>query len=402
MTPNGVLKYFKKMALIILLTGFLSPAGSRAATLTMLVYGPTSGGYAETTPGYTVTVWTAAQWAAATTTAQFAAFNVIVFGDAPSPYCFTDPTVWDAAIANESVWSPAITGNVLIIGSDPDFHTFNNGVPTSVIQNFVNFAGTGTGTGLYAALSCVYEGSAANTPVSLLAGLGTFTVEGAGGFSDAAHKVAVHPALNGVTDALLSNWHYSVHEGFDSWPANYLPLAIATDATNKNFIAPDGTSGMVYILAAGSQVKPIPTNTPVLTPTPSPTNTPTSTPTSTYTPCGYPGNTCTPTLTPTFTSVPDPVDIFKIDKNVLDLGRNKAVSIFVQYNRFPGEYSLRIYNTAGEHIRDLDKRSMSSPVSQAYEWDGTNKNGDACASGVYILYLVEPYSRKVKRMILIR
>jgi hypothetical protein len=29
-------------------------------------------------------------------------------------------------------------------------------------------------------------------------------------------------------------------------------------------------------------------------------------------------------------------------------------------------------------------------------------NGDLCASGVYILYLIEPYDRKMKKIVLIR
>ena len=454
-------------------TALLVPALSLAATPTMLVYGPTSGGYAESTPGYIVTVWNTAQWAAATT-AQFAAFNVIVFGDAPAPYCITDPTVWNTAIATESVWAPAVTGNTLIIGSDPDYHIFNSGVPVGVVQNFVNFAGSGTGTGLYLALSCVYESSPPNTPVPLLAGLGAFTVEGAGGCSNAAHKVANHPALNGVTDTMLSNWTCSVHEGFDSWPSNFIPLAIATDASNLNFTAGDGSSGLVYILASGSQLQPLPTNTPTLSPTLSPTltptisntftktftpsftstytNTPTYTPTFTYTPTitptptftlppgtntytPVPTNSFTPTYTPTFTytptpsytftvtstptitstptvtstptatstATPPPIDVFTADKNIFNPSTDKVVTFTIKYNQFPGPYHFSIYNTAGEHILSFPTNPHpTGPINDLFTWDGKNKNGDECASGVYILYLVEPYSRKVKRLILVK
>ena len=69
---------------------------------------------------------------------------------------------------------------------------------------------------------------------------------------------------------------------------------------------------------------------------------------------------------------------------------------------FPGAYSLRIYNSAGEHIKTLDEGSLNAPLHQTYTWDGTNKMGDPCASGLYFFYLVEPNALKTKRIILLR
>ena len=436
----------------------------------MLVYGPNSGCYADSTPGYNVTVWNAAQWASATA-AQFAAFNVIVFGDCSGGSgCFTDPTLWNTAIANESVWTPAVTGNVVIVGSDPDFHIAFSGVNVGVVQNFVNFAAGGSGTGAYIALSCIYQSTAPGTAVPLLGGFGTFTVEGANtgvGGANQADIIAASPALTGITNAMLSNWNYSVHEGFDSWPASFVPLAMATDASDLNYTAPDGTNGLVYVMARGVTYIPTPTftslpcsgntctptGTPTITPTYTPSSTPTATltfsptftpsfsptltatftptqtftktatftptntatqtptktatftptntttPTPTNTPCGYPGNTCTwtPTFTPTAT--PYTADIFDVTKNVLRSG--ESVSIFVNYTAYPGEYDLLIYNSAGEHIKTLDSQPLTGPVSQWYSWDGKNKYNDECASGVYLIHVIEPYSAKTKRILLI-
>ncbi len=139
---------------------------------------------------------------------------------------------------------------------------------------------------------------------------------------------------------------------------------------------------------------------PTATPTSSPTPTPTVTPTATDTPCGYPGNTCTPTLTPTVTPTPVYEDVFYVSKNVFN--PSNPVSILVDTTTYPGQYDLRIYNTAGENIRTLDSRTLSEPVSQWYSWDGRNKYGDPCASGVYIIYLAEPLSQKMRRVILVR
>ena len=145
-----------------------------------------------------------------------------------------------------------------------------------------------------------------------------------------------------------------------------------------------------------------PTFTATLSPTFTPSFTPTSTatPTPTDTPCGFPSNTCTwtPTFTPTAT--PYTADIFDVTKNVLRSG--ESVSVFVNYTTYPGQYDLRVYNSAGEHIKTLDSQQLTAPVSQWYSWDGKNKYGDSCASGVYILDLVEPYSQKQKRILLLR
>ncbi|MCI0637250.1 MAG: hypothetical protein L0206_25540 [Actinobacteria bacterium] len=74
------------------------------------------------------------------------------------------------------------------------------------------------------------------------------------GCFDDAHIVATHPALAGLTDATLSNWSCSVHEGISSWPINFEVLVIAENAIGGNYNAPDGTIGFPYILARGVEV----------------------------------------------------------------------------------------------------------------------------------------------------
>lgn len=147
-----------------------------------------------------------------------------------------------------------------------------------------------------------------------------------------------------------------------------------------------------------------PTNTPTITPTPTVSFTPTFTPTatSTPTPCGWPGNTCTPTATATLTPTLNKTDIFYVDKNIFNPTTDGPVSMYVANAQYPGEYALKIYNSAGEHIITLDSQAILAPIAKSYSWDGTNKNGDACASGVYVICLVEPYGRKMKRLLLVR
>jgi alpha-tubulin suppressor-like RCC1 family protein len=223
------------------------------ATLTetaerVLVYGPTAGGLADTTPGIDLTVWDEVTWASKTT-ADFAAFDAIVFGD--QPICFEDPGRWSTAVANHQVWSSAVTGNMIINGTDPDFHG-----KSQLVHQSVQFAGSdpAAGPGLYVSLSCGYQ-TATGFPTPLLAGFGDFVVRGLTNCPNDAHKVAEHPTLTGIDDAYLSNWRCSTHEVFDSWPSDFQPLAIIQDGapngTGNVYTAADGQSGYVYMLASG-------------------------------------------------------------------------------------------------------------------------------------------------------
>jgi flagellar hook assembly protein FlgD len=111
--------------------------------------------------------------------------------------------------------------------------------------------------------------------------------------------------------------------------------------------------------------------------------------------------TFTFTVSPTRTATPNVGDVFYVSRNSFDPAQG-PVSIHVEYNRPPGALELWIYNSAGEHIRTLESTRISAPFIGDYTWDGRNKYGDTCASGMYILYLVEPLDRKIKRVLLIR
>src|SRR5262245_56682732 len=92
--------------------------------------------------GLTVEIATEAAWAAKTT-ADFAGYRVIILGD---PTCSgLGPA--NAAQATTSIWSPAITGNVIVNGTDPVFHASQGGAV--VTRKGVDFAAAQVGkTGL--------------------------------------------------------------------------------------------------------------------------------------------------------------------------------------------------------------------------------------------------------------
>jgi len=184
-------------------------------------------------------------------TRPYSAYKVIILGD---PTCNGGPGAGGpiaAAEANASAWAAAVTGNVVVIGTDPSLHHSVGVLSTAQLwKSAIQFAGSGSGTGAVIDLSCYYLSAPAGTAVNVLSGFGTFKTQGASGNS--VSIVATHPALSGLTDADLSSWGDSVHEGFTAWPSSFLPLALATDAgLPHNFTALDGTRGFPYILARG-------------------------------------------------------------------------------------------------------------------------------------------------------
>lgn len=102
------------------------------------------------------------------------------------------------ALDTINIWSPAITGNVIVIGTDPVYHSYSfstSDKATTFISNAMKFvvdqSGNAPGvitTGLYACTSCYYNEAPPNTYVPWLAGLGTFTTRQADSCYNIVHK----------------------------------------------------------------------------------------------------------------------------------------------------------------------------------------------------------------------
>lgn len=202
--------------------------------------------------GFTVEVATPAEWAAKSTE-DFAGYKAIVLGD---PTCSAGLGSIQAAIDNRDVWGPAITGNVLVLGTDPVFHQGLAGA-VKLIKQGIEFAASEPGrTGAYICLSCYYYAVSESEPahVTVLEPFGDFSVIGQGsGCPGDSHIVATHPALEGLTDGDLSYWGCTFHEGFVTWPITFEVLVIARDVPS-DYVAPDGSSGAPYIIGRGVQV----------------------------------------------------------------------------------------------------------------------------------------------------
>jgi hypothetical protein len=233
-------------------------AGTAAAGPVLILNSTVTGGLASDealaaiAAGKTVELASDAQWAAKTA-AEFGAYDALIMGD---PTCGSVGSI-AAAEANRTTWSPTIDGNIVLIGTDERFHSGQGGL--QLTNSAVKFAGDAAGkTGLMVSLSCYYHSASGMTHnIPVLDQFGTFTAVGVDCYND-AHIVATHPALAGLTDASLSNWSCSVHEGFAAFPASFLTLAIAENISGPfTRTYPDGTFGVPYILARGEGLVPI-------------------------------------------------------------------------------------------------------------------------------------------------
>jgi hypothetical protein len=203
--------------------------------------------------GFDVVINDAATWGSMTL-ADFASYRAIILGD-PSCQLTTGPLA--AAEANRTTWSPAITGNMIIIGVDPAVHP-DNSTPskgTELTRKGIAFAAADpTKPGAYITLSCYYATQGTAIPLLLLDQFDTgFVVKQAPSNFNNAHIVATHPAFAGLTDAELSNWNDSVHEVIEQWPVTFQVFAIALNSGTV-FTATDGTTGTPYILTRGATV----------------------------------------------------------------------------------------------------------------------------------------------------
>jgi hypothetical protein len=110
-------------------------------------------------------------------------------------------------------------------------------------------------------------------------------------------------------------------------------------------------------------------------------------------------NTPINTWTPTATVVGE---VFQVCKNVYNVTIDPSVCITIGTAEYPGNMELKIYNSAGEHIKTLYNQYLTAPLPPLLiNWDGTNKYGQKVASGVYIIYLIKPEGRLLARLIVI-
>jgi hypothetical protein len=135
------------------------------------------------------------------------------------------------------------------------------------------------------------------------------------------------------------------------------------------------------------------------TPTSTPTNTATATNTSTFTITATPTVSETATLTPTNT--PLPPDGFFVSRNVYRPDVDQP-PVFVRVRlSTPGYCSIKIYNSAGEFVRELWNNSLQDGLYRELPWDGKNMHGEKVGNGVYIIFFTNRYQTQMAKILVI-
>ncbi|KAK5662579.1 hypothetical protein OQA88_8492 [Cercophora sp. LCS_1] len=193
------------------------------------------------------------------TTADFAQYKAVII---PDCLCNTSLKTIQFLDDTKRVWSPAVTGNMVLIGTDPSFHAkwYNLAGAFAMMQDGIrHVAASKKGTGMYMSLSCYYQSNAKPTTIDALSEIGNFQVRGnlSHPCLNNAHMVATSSVMTSLNDQVASNWNCSVHEVFTEYPRTgsepFEALAIALNATGdgqQSFA--DGTSGIPYIIARGA------------------------------------------------------------------------------------------------------------------------------------------------------
>src|SRR6266850_1963345 len=189
--------------------------------------------------------------------------DILIYG--PSLFGAPDNEATLAAAAGHSVtvadpvtWSAAVTGNMVVIGTDPITHQLQ-GQANQLTTNAINFAASGAATGLYMSLSCYYFEAPADTPVSVLSEFGDFRVQGQitppldACPNDVSIVAPGHPVVHGITKPGLDDWFCSIHEVFNAFPASVGVVVRDTPTALPYVIA--GRSPKARLCAAGQEDK---------------------------------------------------------------------------------------------------------------------------------------------------
>src|SRR6266850_3621211 len=218
----------------------------------ILIYGPSLFGAPDNeatlaaAAGHSVTVADPVTWSTMTT-GDFAQYKAIVFGD-PTCRDTPDPTL-TVAEANKATWSAAVTGNMVVIGTDPISHQLQ-GQANQLTTNAMNFAASGAATGLYMSLSCYYFEAPVDTPVTILSEFGDFRVQGqiTPPLDPCPNDVTIvapgHPVVQGITKPGLDDWFCSIHEAFNAFP------------TSLGVVVRDTPTALPYVIAGRSPKGP--------------------------------------------------------------------------------------------------------------------------------------------------
>jgi hypothetical protein len=201
-----------------------APPCTALSTPRVLIYGPA--GSAEQTylpTGSITTVATETMWRGMTA-ADFASYDLIVVGSAP-----TSGTPYLALYDTRAVWGTAITGRVVVDGLDASDHAgLGTTGAATYLRSALRWLTSGRGTALYVGTDTGYRS------LDFLSPFGAFTSRGTDG--DSVHIVdTTHPVMTGSTDTSMSTWGYSYHSIL-TVPSTFTVLETVASAPTSTLI----------------------------------------------------------------------------------------------------------------------------------------------------------------------
>lgn len=264
----GLVPLALAMFLLVGLNGARAETGMKALILGTTVSGGASSSEATEAiaNGFEVTVVDNTTWGAMTAE-QFSDYQLIIIGD---PTCSSLPAVVSQnaqALADavmDRAGSNTRVGNRVLIGTDPRFHFGQGG--NKLIETGIDFAGAlENASGLYLNFTCTdpdYDGNGVRDGQDKL--LPLLTADPAAAWSQnpsppcggSVSLISNAAQFSTLTTTHLQGWGCSVHETFPTYPADWAPLAVATDTTTKPTCGTDVTSGEpkcgeAYIIVSG-------------------------------------------------------------------------------------------------------------------------------------------------------
>lgn len=260
--------------------GIAVPAHAETGTKALVLDSSVSGGAGSVEAtraaanGFSVTVVDDATWSSMSAS-QFADFQLVVVGD---PTCNLLPAVVsqnarnlaDAVMARAG--GNAKVGNRVLIGSDPIFHRFGGDTGRGgqrLTETGIDFTSVVDGaTSLYLTFSCSDQDWDANgVPDAEDKLLPLLTIDPTPGWSQnrspqcsgEASLISAVDQFAALTSADLKNWFCSAHETFPTYPTDWTPLAVSTDAPTQPTCGTDVDTGQVacgeaHILIAGTGI----------------------------------------------------------------------------------------------------------------------------------------------------
>jgi hypothetical protein len=263
----------------------------------------------------------------------------------------------------------------------------NTGTTLSTFDSFVDMLPSLPGSPIYVTGTSKLDGTSTYDPVqsaSTLTWSGIYYVQPLS--STVMSFDLLFPEIQGVyTNQAIANLGIyqldTTTDTSDNSPAAYSLLLL--DPT------PTSTATATPTLTATPTATPTATHSPTSTITPTFTNSATQTPSSTITPTFTHSATQSPTFTvspshtatPTWTPTPPPLvlHLYPASPNPSSDGGIH----FTYYVAVDSRVEIRVYDIAGEKLRDLDPYSAFAGINAEF-WDGKNSAGRPVASGIFI------------------